>query len=114
MRDKIVINGKYGFKTAKWPTSQEKKVRDNRENSAKKKSAEFERVNVKKAIMLRWPYLLHPPLDRADFWIYYAYHKLLITDCRDLKEHNLFDRIITCNLLENKRKYTCRAILVTG
>jgi len=33
-------------------------VRDNRENSARERSAEFGGANPKKAIMLRWPYLL--------------------------------------------------------
>jgi hypothetical protein len=51
MRDKIVINGKHGFKTAKRPTSK-KKVRDNRENSSRERSAEVEGVNPKKVIML--------------------------------------------------------------
>jgi hypothetical protein len=54
MRDKIIINGKYGFKTEKRPTSQKKEEeRDNRENSARERSADFEGANPKKAIMLR-------------------------------------------------------------
>jgi hypothetical protein len=45
MRDKIVIRGKYTFRTAKRPPVQKKKVRDNRENSARERSAEFGGAN---------------------------------------------------------------------
>jgi hypothetical protein len=45
MRDKIVIKVKYVFKTAKRPLVQKKKQRDNRENSARERSAEFEGAN---------------------------------------------------------------------
>ncbi|KAJ6858539.1 hypothetical protein NC652_040968 [Populus alba x Populus x berolinensis] len=38
--------------------------------------------------MLRWPYLWNPPLDHVDFWIYFSSHTPLLTDRRDLKEHN--------------------------
>ena len=45
MRDKI-INGKYSFKTKNRPTSSKKEeVRDNRENLARKRSAESIRAN---------------------------------------------------------------------
>jgi hypothetical protein len=38
MRDKIVINGKFAFKTARRPTRpKNQKVRDNRENLARKR-----------------------------------------------------------------------------
>jgi hypothetical protein len=46
MRDKIVIRGKYTFRTTKRPPIQKnKKVRDNRENSARERSAEFGGAN---------------------------------------------------------------------
>jgi hypothetical protein len=46
MRDKIVIRGKYASKTAKRPPVQKKKkVRDNRENSARERSAKFKGAN---------------------------------------------------------------------
>jgi hypothetical protein len=67
-------------------------VRDNRENSARERSAEFGRANPKKAIMFWWPYLWHPPLDCADLWIYCSSHTPLLTYRWDLKEHNPFDR----------------------
>jgi hypothetical protein len=45
MRDKIVINGKYAFKTAKRPPLKKKRVRNNRENLARERSAEFRGAN---------------------------------------------------------------------
>jgi hypothetical protein len=42
--------------------------------------------------MLRWPYLWNPPLDHAEFWICCLYYTPLLTDQRDWKEHNPFDR----------------------
>jgi hypothetical protein len=45
MRDKIVIRGKCTYKNAKRPPVQKKKVRDNRENSARERSVEFEETN---------------------------------------------------------------------
>jgi hypothetical protein len=41
--------------------------------------------------MLRWPYLLNPPLDHADFWIRCSPYTPLLTDRSDCKEHNPFD-----------------------
>jgi hypothetical protein len=45
MRYKIIINENYVFKTEKRPTSPKKRVRDNRENSARERSVEFGRAN---------------------------------------------------------------------
>jgi hypothetical protein len=46
MRDKIVIRGKGAYKTAKRPPiPKKKKVRDNRENSNRERSADFEETN---------------------------------------------------------------------
>ena len=42
--------------------------------------------------MLRWLHLWNPPLDHADLWIYRSSYTPLLTDKRDLKAHNLFDR----------------------
>ena len=42
--------------------------------------------------MLWWPYLWHPPLDHAEFWIYVSSHTPLPTNKRDFKSHNPFDR----------------------
>jgi len=42
--------------------------------------------------MLRWPYLWNPPLDHAEFWICCLYYTPLLTDQRDWKDHNPFDR----------------------
>jgi hypothetical protein len=64
-----------------------KKVRDNRENSAREKCRIW-----RKPIMLWWPYLWNPPLGHAEFLIYYSSHSPLLTDQRDLKEHNPFER----------------------
>ncbi|RQO89947.1 hypothetical protein POPTR_005G030901v4 [Populus trichocarpa] len=41
--------------------------------------------------MLRWPYLLNPPLDHSDFWIRCSPYTPLLTDRSDCKEHNPFD-----------------------
>jgi hypothetical protein len=87
MRDKIVIKVKYVFKTAKRPLVQKK----NRE-TIEKIRLEREVQNLKEPIILRWQYLWHPPLDRATFWICCASHTPLLTDRRDLKASNLFDR----------------------
>jgi hypothetical protein len=64
-----------------------KKVRDNRENSAREKCRIW-----RKPIMLWWPYLWNPPLGHAEFLIYYSSHSPLLTDQRDFKEHNPFER----------------------
>jgi len=46
MKNKIVIKGKYAFETAKRPPVQKKKeTRDNKENSARERSAEFGGAN---------------------------------------------------------------------
>jgi hypothetical protein len=45
MRYKIIINENYVFKTEKRPTSLKKRVRDNRENSARERSVEFGSAN---------------------------------------------------------------------
>ena len=42
--------------------------------------------------MLWQPYLWNPPLDRAEFWICCSSYTPLLTDRRDLKAHNAFDR----------------------
>jgi len=36
--------------------------------------------------------LWNPPLDHADLWIYRSSYTPLLTDRRDLKAHNLFER----------------------
>jgi len=86
MRDKIIIRGKYTFRTAKRPPVKKKKVRDNRENSARERSAEFGGANnAPVAISLEYTVGLCWFLD-----ILFFSHPLL-TDWRDLKAHNPFD-----------------------
>jgi len=109
MRDKIVINGKYVFKTAKRPPVQKQKW-----ETIEKIQLEREVQNLKEQMMLRWPYLWQPSLDRFGFWIYCFAHTPLPPDRRDLKEHNFFIEIIIRHFLENKRKYTCRVALVAS
>jgi len=48
--------------------------------------------NLEETIILRWPYLYNLPLDHVAFLIYCSYHTPLLTDRRDLKEQNPFDR----------------------
>ena len=79
-------------------TSSKKEGWDTIENSAR------EVQNLEEPIMLRWPYLWNPPLDHVDFWIYCSSHTPLLTD-------RLMEIIIEI-FLENKRKYTCKAVLV--
>jgi len=45
MRENIVIKGKCAFKSVKRPPIQQKQVRDNRENSARERNAEFGGAN---------------------------------------------------------------------
>ena len=84
MREKIVIMEKDAYKTAKRPPVKKKKI----EKSEYGESCRFWR----KPIILRWPYLLNPSLDHAVFWICCFCYTSLLTDRRDWKEHNLFDR----------------------
>ena len=65
-----------------------KEKRKDREKRIRGESCRFWR----KPIMLRWPYIWNPPLDHADLWIYRSSYTPLLTDRRDLKAHNLFDR----------------------
>jgi hypothetical protein len=62
-------------------------VRDNRENSVWERNAKFKGAN--NASMAN---LWNPPLDHADLWIYRSSYTPLLTDRRDLKAHNLFER----------------------
>ena len=62
MRDKIVINGKYVFKTAKRPPVQKQKW-----ETIEKIQLEREVQNLKEQMMLWWPYLWQPPLDHFGF-----------------------------------------------
>jgi len=88
MRDKIVIRGKCAFKTTKRPLVKKKK----RWETIEKIRLEREMQNLKEPIMLWWLHLWNPPLDHADLWIYRSSYTPLLTDKRDLKAHNLFDR----------------------
>jgi hypothetical protein len=65
-------------------------VKKNRKNREKRieRAADF----GVKPIILRWPYLWNPPLDHARFWICCSYYTYLLTDRRDWKDHNPFDR----------------------
>ena len=91
MRDIIVIRGKCIFKTAKGHQLKEKKKK--REKRERQWRIRLERgvQNLEETIILRWPYLQHPPLDHAEFVIYFSAHTPLLTDRRDLKEHNPFN-----------------------
>ena len=60
--------------------------------------------------MLQWLYLQNPSLDHAAFWIYCSSHTPLLTDWRDWKSPICLTEIIIGNVMENKRKYTCRAV----
>ena len=86
MRDKIVIRGKYTFRTTKRPP-----VKKKRWETIEKIQLERKVQNLEELIMLRWPYLWNTLLDYADFWIYCSSHTPLLTDWRDLKTHNPFD-----------------------
>jgi len=110
MRDKVVIREKCAFKTAKRPLIPKKKKGETIERI----QLEREVQNLKELIMLWWPHLWNPPLDHADLWIYCSYHTPILTDRRDLKAHNPFDRNHIGNFLENKKKYTCKAVLIAG
>jgi len=87
MRDKIVIRGKYTFRTTKRPPIKKKK----RWETIEKIRLEREVQNLEELIMLRWPYLWNTLLDYVDFWIYCSSHTPLLIDWRDLKAHNPFD-----------------------
>jgi len=65
-----------------------KRKEKNREKRIRGESCRFWR----KPIMLRWPYLWNPPLDHAYCWICCSHYTPLLTDRRDWKEPNLFDR----------------------
>jgi hypothetical protein len=92
MRDIIVIRGKCIFKTAKGHQFKEKKKK--REKRERQWRIRLERgvQNLEETIILRWPYLYNLPLDHVEFLIYCSSHTPLLTDRRDLKEHNPFDR----------------------
>ena len=87
MREINVMRGKYAFKTEKGHYFKKKKgVRDNGEFGYR------EVQNLKEPIILRWSYLWHPPLDHIYVWTYSSSHTPLLTDRRDWKVHNPFDR----------------------
>ena len=92
MRDIIVIRGKCIFKTAKGHQLKEKKKK--REKRERQWRIRLERgvQNLEETIILRWPYLYTLPLDHVEFLIYCSSHTPLLTDRRDLKERNSFDR----------------------
>jgi hypothetical protein len=80
---------KGAYKTAKRPpVKKRKEKKKNREKQIRGESCRFWR----KPILLRWPYLLNPSLDHADLWICCFNYTPLLTDQRDWKELNLFDR----------------------
>jgi hypothetical protein len=93
MRDMIVIRGKCIFKTAKGHQfkEKEKKKREKRERQWR---IRLERgvQNLEETIILWWPYLYNLPLDHVGFLIYCSSHTMLLTNQRDLKEHNPLDR----------------------
>ena len=61
--------------------------------------------------MLRWPYLMIPPLDQAKFWICCSYYTYLRTDRRDWKGHTPLDRNHHRKVPEKQKgKGTCRAV----
>jgi len=69
------------------PIKKKRKKKKNREKRIER-AADF---GVKPTI-LRWLYLWNPPLDHATFCICCSYYTYRLTDRRDCKEHNLFDR----------------------
>ena len=90
MRDKIIIMQKCAYITTRRPP-----VKENKEKKIEKiRQRERERATDfrEKPIMLQWLYLCNPPLDHAAFWICCAYHTFVLTDQRDWKKHNQFDR----------------------
>ena len=113
MRDKIVIMEKGAYKTANRPPVKKMKKQEKEKKIEKIGQRENSRF-WRKPIMLRWPYILTPPLDHAVFWICCSYHTPLLTDRRDWKEHNLLDRIIIENFLENKKEIHLQCSLVAG
>ena len=80
---------KSAYKTTKRPLV--KKIEKNRE---KQRKADRERAADfgEKPIMLWWPYLWNPSLDHVVFQICCYYYTLILTDRRDWKAHNPFDR----------------------
>jgi hypothetical protein len=92
MRDIIVISEKCLFKTAKGHQFKEKKKK--REKRERQWRIRLERgvQNLEETIILRLPYLYNPPLDHVGFLIYCSSHTTILTDQRDLKEHNPLDR----------------------
>ena len=98
MRDIIVIRRKCTFKTAKGHQfkEKEKKRRKKEEKRERQWRIRLERgvQNLEETIIFQWPYLLSPPLDHADVLIYCSSHTPLLTDRRDLKEHNPTEIII--------------------
>ena len=94
MRDIIVIRGKCIFKTAKDHQFKEKTKRKKREKRERQWRIRLERgvQNLEETIILRWPYLYNPPLDHVELLIDCSYYTPLLTDRRDLKENNPFDR----------------------
>ena len=91
MRDIIVIGGKCIFKTAKGHQFKEKRKKKKKRERQWRIRLEREVQNLEETIILRWPYLQHPPLDHAAFLIYCSSHTPLLTDRRELKAHNPFD-----------------------
>ena len=93
MRDIIVIRGKCIFKTAKGHQFKEKKKKK-REKRERQWRIRLERgvQNLEETIILQQPQLYNIPLDHVEVLIYFSSHTPLLTDRRDLKEHNPFDR----------------------
>ena len=87
---KIIIMERGDYKTAK--RSPDKKKKKNRKRKIER-NGQGESCRVwRKSIILRWPYLCHQPLDHDVFWICCSYYTYLLTDRRDWKKHNPFDR----------------------
>jgi hypothetical protein len=59
---------------------------------------ERERERVPWEYKLKWSYLRITPLDRVEFWIYYAIHHPQTLDCWDLNVLVLCERYIPCNI----------------
>ena len=76
MRDiKLISKKMVPLKTAKPTIKKKKKEKETRKGV--RDDREFGYIEVQdldEPILLRWPYLLHPPLDHVEFWIYCSSH----------------------------------------
>ena len=77
MRDiKVISKTIVPLKTAKGHQIKKKK-KEKEKRKGVRDDREFGYIEVQdldEPIMLRWPYLLHPPLDHVDIWIYGSSH----------------------------------------